>query len=67
MKGQDRATVAREGEVGFHSENEFDRCYTQKHTIVRKEQANKNCTEKLEKVYHKSFIRSIFPSLLVDC
>ena len=25
------------------------------------------CTEMLENVYHKNFIRSIFPSLLVDC
>ena len=66
MKVHDIASVVRAGEVGFHSENEFNRYYTQKHTIVRWEQANKNWTEMLEKVYHKSFIRSIFPSLLVD-
>ena len=67
MKVHDIASVVRAGEVGFHSENEFNRYYTQKHTIVRWVQANKNCTEMLEEVYHKSFIRSIFPSLLVDC
>ena len=35
MKVHDIASVVRAGEVGFHSENEFDRCYTQEHTIVK--------------------------------
>ena len=35
MKVHDIASVVRAGEVGFHSDNEFNRFYTQKHTIVR--------------------------------